>query len=122
MGGSALLIHSTELRFPLIGDNLGGVLFHDMGNVYDDVNDINARFRQRDLQDFDYMVQSIGFGIRYHTPIGPLRLDFSFSPDAPRFVGFKGTIDQLITCGNACPLLTQKVNLFQFHFSLGQTF
>jgi outer membrane protein assembly complex protein YaeT len=122
VGGSALLIHSTELRFPLIGDNLGGVLFHDLGNVYDDVSDINARFRQRNLQDLDYMVQSVGFGIRYRTPIGPLRLDFSISPDAPRFVGFKGTIDQLIACGNACPLVTQKINLFQFHFSLGQTF
>jgi outer membrane protein insertion porin family len=122
VGGSALLIHSTELRFPLIGDNLGGVLFHDMGNVYTDVNDISPRFRQRNLQDFDYMVHSFGFGIRYRTPIGPLRADFSLSPDAPRFVGFKGTIDQLIVCGNNCPLVTQKINAFQFHFSLGQTF
>ena len=34
LGGNALLFHSTELRFPLIGDNIHGVLFHDMGNVY----------------------------------------------------------------------------------------
>ena len=89
-------MHSTELRFPLIGDNLGGVLFHDMGNVYSDVRDISFRFRQRNIQDFDYMVQAVGFGIRYHTPIGPIRVDFSFSPNAPRFFGFQGTFDQLL--------------------------
>ena len=38
IGGSALFFHSTELRFPLFGDNIGGVLFHDMGNVYTDVD------------------------------------------------------------------------------------
>src|SRR5262249_9289738 len=99
LGGTGLLMHSTELRFPLVGDNLGGVLFHDMGNVYDDVRDINFRFRQHNLQDFNYMVQGAGFGIRYRTPIGPLRVDFSFSPNAPRFNGFKGTFGDLIKCG-----------------------
>jgi outer membrane protein assembly factor BamA len=108
------------VRFPLIGDYLGGVIFHDMGNVYDDIRDISFRFRQRNLQDFGYAVQSVGFGIRYHTPIGPIRADFSFSPDAPRFFGYKGTYAQLIQ--NQGVLTNQKINLFQFHFSLGQTY
>jgi outer membrane protein insertion porin family len=120
IGGNALLFHSTEIRFPLIGDNLGGVLFHDMGNVYQDIDHISFRFRQRDLQDFDYAVQAVGFGIRYKTPIGPIRADFSFSPDAPRFYGFAGSYQQLIN--NQGVLMTQKINLFQFHFSLGQTY
>ena len=120
LGGNALLIHSTELRFPLFGDNVGGVLFHDMGNVYDDVRNISARFRQRNIQDFDYMVQSFGFGIRYSTPVGPIRVDFSLSPDAPRFFGFQGTFDQLLAGQGT--LTVQKINAFQFHFSLGQTF
>jgi outer membrane protein insertion porin family len=120
LGGSALLFHSTEIRFPLIGDNLGGVLFHDIGNVYANINDINFRFRQHNNQDFDYAVQAVGFGIRYRTPIGPIRADFSFSPDAPRFFGFKGTYQQLIS--NQGVLTNQKINLFQFHFSLGQTY
>jgi outer membrane protein insertion porin family len=120
LGGNALLMHSTELRFPLVGDNLGGVLFHDMGNVYSDVQNISFRFRQRNNQDFDYMVHGVGFGIRYRTPIGPIRVDFSLSPDAPRFFGFKGTFDQLLAgTGTA---VNQKINAFQFHFSLGQTF
>ncbi len=120
LGGNGLLMHSTELRFPLIGDNLGGVLFHDMGNVFTDVRDITLRFRQRNNQDFDYMVHGFGFGIRYRTPIGPIRVDFSLSPDAPRFFGFQGTFDQLLAGQGV--LTNQKINAFQFHFSLGQTF
>jgi outer membrane protein insertion porin family len=120
LGGSALLFHSTEVRFPLIGDNLGGVVFHDMGNVYDNIQSISWHYRQRNLQDFDYAVQAVGFGIRYHTPIGPIRADFSFSPNAPRFYGYAGTYQQLIL--NQGVLMTQKINLFQFHFSLGQTY
>jgi outer membrane protein insertion porin family len=120
LGGNALLMHSMELRFPLLGDNLGGVLFHDMGNVYDDVRDINLRFRQRDIQDFNYTVHAFGFGVRYRTPIGPIRVDLSFSPDSPRFFGFQGTFDQLLA--NQGTATNQRINQFQFHFSLGQTF
>jgi len=120
LGGNALLFHSTEVRFPLIGDNLGGVIFHDMGNVYDNIQSISWHYRQRNLQDFNYAVQAVGFGIRYHTPIGPIRADFSFSPNAPRFYGYAGTYEELIL--NQGVLMTQKINLFQFHFSLGQTY
>jgi len=120
LGGNALLFHQTELRFPLFGDNIGGVLFHDMGNVYDDVRDINFRFRQHNLADFNYMVQAAGIGIRYRTPIGPLRIDFSFSPDPPRFFGYTGTLQQLLA--NQGVLNNQRISIFQFHFSLGQTF
>jgi outer membrane protein insertion porin family len=120
VGGNALLMHSTELRFPLFGENIGGVLFHDMGNVYDNVGDISFRFRQRNLQDFDYMVQAIGFGVRYRTPIGPIRVDFSLSPNSPRFFGFQGTFDQLLAGQGT--LTNQRINVFQFHFSLGQTY
>src|SRR6185312_15223208 len=85
LGGNAVFMNNLELRFPLFGDNLGGVLFEDAGNVYSDIHHISFRFRQDNLQDFNYMVQAIGFGIRYHTPIGPVRMDLSFSPDSPRF-------------------------------------
>ena len=124
LGGTAMLFHSTELRFPLIGENLGGVLFHDMGNVYSDISSVSFRFRQRNNEDFNYMVHSIGFGIRYRTPVGPLRLDLSFSPDPPHFNGFSGTLQDLITCTsmNSCVATQQAINRFQFHFSLGQTF
>ena len=132
IGGSALIFHSTELRFPLFGDSIGGVLFHDMGNVYSDVTSISFRVHQRDLQDFNYMVHSIGFGIRIRTPVGPIRADISFSPNPPRFFGFNGTLDDLLKVPPDQPLCStqapspmcskQRINWFQFHFSLGQTF
>jgi len=120
LGGNALFTNTFELRFPLFGDNLGGVLFNDAGNVYKSLNDVSFRFRQRNLQDFNYMVQGFGFGIRYRTPIGPVRLDLSLSPDAPRFFGLKGTEQDLID--NTATSSVQKINAFQFHFSLGQAF
>jgi outer membrane translocation and assembly module TamA len=104
----------------LIGDNIGGVLFHDMGNVYSDIREISIRYHQRNLKDFYYMVQAAGVGIRYRTPIGPVRLDLSFSPNSPRFFGFKGTLDELLN--NKGTAVNQRINVFQFHFSLGQTF
>jgi outer membrane protein assembly complex protein YaeT len=120
IGGNALFLNTVELRFPLVGDNLGGVLFNDIGNVYSAVNRISLRFRQRDLQDFDYAVQAYGFGIRYRTPIGPVRADFSLSPNSPRFFGFKGTEDQLLFGGGQ--QVVQRINVFQFHITLGQAF
>jgi outer membrane protein insertion porin family len=120
IGGNAMFINNTELRFPLYGDNLGGVLFHDAGNVYSSLGDMSFRFRQENLQDFNYMVQSVGFGLRYRTPIGPFRVDLSVSPDAPRFFGLKGTEQDYLN-GTAVPTV-QKINAFQFHISLGQAF
>jgi outer membrane protein assembly complex protein YaeT len=120
LGGNALFTNTFELRFPLYGDNLGAVLFHDAGNVYSSLSQFSFRFRQENLQDFNYMVQSLGLGIRYRTPIGPVRLDLSFSPNAPRFFGLKGTEQDLIN--NTAISTVQKINGFQFHFSLGQAF
>ncbi|MBS1873922.1 MAG: BamA/TamA family outer membrane protein [Acidobacteria bacterium] len=127
LGGTAVLMNSFELRFPLLGDNLGGVLFHDAGNVYSSLGDISLRFRQRDVQDFNYMVHGVGFGIRYRTPLGPIRADISLSPNSPHFIGFQGSRDSLLTCSapgssTTCPSVPQRISLFQFHFSLGQAF
>ena len=114
-------MNNFELRFPLFGDSVGGVLFEDAGNVYSTLNAVSFRFDQHNQQDFDYMVQSVGFGIRYHTPIGPFRVDLSYSPNAPRFIGLKGTLSDFLS-GNPVPTAAQKINSFQFHISLGQAF
>jgi outer membrane protein assembly complex protein YaeT len=124
LGGNAVLMNNLELRFPLLGDNIGGVFFLDSGNVYSDIQDISFRFRQKNLQDFNYMVQSGGFGIRYRTPIGPVRVDFSLSPNSPRFVGYEGSLADFLNpeTRDKLPRVTQRINVFQFHFSLGQAF
>jgi outer membrane protein assembly factor BamA len=103
-----------------------------MGNVYSDVTRISFRVRQRNLQDFDYMVHSIGIGIRFRTPVGPIRADISFSPNSPRFFGFNGSRNDLLNIPPSQPLCesqtpsptcsNQRISWFQFHFSLGQTF
>jgi outer membrane protein assembly complex protein YaeT len=131
LGGTALLFNQTELRFPLIGDDIGGVLYHDMGNVYSSVENLSFRVHQRNLQDFDYMVHAVGFGVRYRTPVGPVRLDLGYSINPPYFFGFKGTQQDLVNGGvNPCsppsPVVgqcaVQNVSHFQFFFSIGQTF
>ncbi|MBE0658354.1 MAG: BamA/TamA family outer membrane protein, partial [Bryobacteraceae bacterium] len=121
IGGNSYLFHGTELRFPFVGTNLGAVLFHDFGNVYSSFDNMSFRYRQRDRQDFDYAVHSFGLGFRVRTPVGPVRLDFSYAPNSPRFVGYRGTRDELIS-GGGQRNVPQRVNPFQFHFSIGQSF
>jgi outer membrane protein assembly complex protein YaeT len=127
LGGTALFMNSHEIRFPLIGDNIRGVLFHDCGNVYTNIHTMSFRFRQENPQDFDYMVHGFGFGIRYSTPVGPIRVDLSLSPNSPRFNGFSGSEAELLQCAPpgqpiTCPSIPQRIHIFQFHFSLGQAF
>lgn len=67
VGGNMLAIVNTELRFPIpLKSNLGGVIFYDGGNVYANIN-----FHQLVSQ----YGNSVGFGLRYNTPVGPIRLD-----------------------------------------------
>ncbi len=124
LGGAALLFNNTELRFPLIGVNIGGVVFHDMGNVYSGLSKISFRVSQKDPTDFDYMVHAAGFGIRYRTPIGPVRVDLAYSINSPKFNGFKGTFAELVQCTGTgtCQRTEQRISRFQYFFSIGQTF
>ena len=67
VGGRALLILNSELRFPLgIMKALGGVVFYDGGNVYSAINFNNF---------VNNYSNTIGVGLRYTTPIGPIRID-----------------------------------------------
>jgi outer membrane protein assembly complex protein YaeT len=133
LGGTALFFNQNELRFPLLGDNIGGVLFHDMGNVYSSVKNISFRVHQRNDTDFDYSVHAVGFGLRYRTPIGPVRVDLAYSINPPHFFGFKGSQSDLFNAGplpcapgQAPPpvgqCVRQSIGHFQYFFSIGQTF
>jgi outer membrane translocation and assembly module TamA len=120
LGGNALLFHSTELRFPFIGDNIQGVFFHDLGNVYSGLGSVSFRVHQNSLTDFDYMVHAAGFGIRYRTPLGPIRVDLAYSINPPTFIGLQGTYQQLLFGG--ATRTVQNVGHLQFFFSIGQAF
>jgi outer membrane protein assembly factor BamA len=66
-GGLMLAIFNSEARFPIkLIDNLGGVIFYDGGNVY---SNINAH------QFIANYTNNIGFGFRYNTKVGPIRID-----------------------------------------------
>ena len=133
IGGNGLFFNTVELRFPLLGPNISGVFFHDMGNIYTNFSDISFRYRQNNIQDFNYAVQAAGFGIRYKTPLGPVRVDLAYSLNPPRYEGFSRneTIQQLLSCapsqiGNPafpnCDASPQQLGHFQFFFSIGQAF
>ena len=127
LGGSVLIYNNTELRFPLIGDNIGGVLFEDFGNLFDKPGDISFSFSQphpSNPTDFNYMVHAAGFGIRYKTPIGPIRLDLAYSINPPKYYGFAGSFEDLVNCtaANTCVRESLAISHFQFFFSIGQTF
>jgi outer membrane translocation and assembly module TamA len=66
------------------------------------------------------MVQAVGFGVRYRTPVGPVRLDLAYSMNPPVFNGLSGTYQQLLL-NQATPAI-QRVSHFQFFFSIGQAF
>ncbi len=120
LGGNALFFHQTEYRFPLIGPNITGVVFHDFGNIFADMGSFSFRVHQNSLTDFAYMVHAVGVGLRYRTPLGPFRVDLAYSINPPTFHGLEGTYDQLLF-GTATPTITG-VSHFQFFISIGQAF
>jgi outer membrane protein insertion porin family len=75
IGGNAVLILNAEVRVPVWGDIEAG-LFVDGGNVF-------PRVTQFDLTD---LRGAAGFGVRYRSPIGPVRLDLGFKMDR-RIIG-----------------------------------
>lgn len=124
LGGNGLFFNTVELRFPLLGPNISGVLFEDMGNIYDTFSDISFRYHQNNNQDFTYAVQAPGFGIRYKTPLGPVRVDFAYALNSPHYDGYGGTIQDLLNCSlhHNCQVTPQRLSRFQFFFSIGQAF
>ncbi len=66
IGGLGLFLANAEYRFPMVG-NVGGALFVDAGNVFAD-STIH-------LSDLRY---GIGTGVRYLSPVGPLRFDVGY--------------------------------------------
>jgi translocation and assembly module TamA len=88
LGGRSLFEISTELRVKF-SDTIGGVIFVDGGNVYDDeLPDLSINLRW-----------AIGFGARYFTTFGPIRVDLGFPID-PR-EGLDDSFQLYISIGQA---------------------
>jgi outer membrane protein insertion porin family len=135
VGGGALFLNNLELRFPplslpFVGDNLSFAVFHDAGNVFttgSNMLDNLLRWRQKDPQlclqqstgdqcNYSYISHAIGIGVRYKTPIGPVRFDFGYNLNPPAFPSF-----QTLSDGTQVfePEHASRFNVF---FSIGQTF
>ncbi len=71
LGGGSLLEGSIELRIPLIG-SLGSAVFWDFGRVTDDYVELVQK-----------PLHSIGVGLRFRTPIGPIRFDIAAPTSKP---------------------------------------
>jgi outer membrane protein insertion porin family len=96
IGGHTMIESSAELRAPVLG-NLSAVVFMDAGNVWN-----NAwNFKVNDL------LYDVGPGLRYMTPVGPIRFDFGYQ--LKRIPG-------LLIDGKP------EAHRYRFHFSIGQAF
>jgi outer membrane protein insertion porin family len=74
-GGNKEIIGNFELTLPLLSEvGLKGVVFFDYGNSFNDKSTV-----------FDTMLLSYGLGVRWASPIGPLRLEYGI-PINPRNV------------------------------------
>ena len=133
VGGQTMLIFNQEFRFPMrlpyIGNRIGGTLFYDAGNVFSRVSRITLRpsppapvfdpdpqhpgvCQFNCTNELNYFSHTIGFGLRYATPIGPVRVDLGYQLNPALFLVPNGT-------GG---LRAAKLPRFQFFFNLGSIF
>ncbi len=72
IGGNSMFYAQTEAIFPMIKDmGLNGVVFFDMGNAWDKDSAYN----------FDQLKKTIGCGVRWLSPMGPLRIEWGYNVD-----------------------------------------
>jgi outer membrane protein insertion porin family len=103
VGGQALLALNQEFRFPMhlpfIGSQFGGAIFYDGGNVYSRLSRITLRYKPpapvfdtpthcqyNCTNELNYFSHTVGFGVRYATPVGPIRVDLGYQINRPLFV------------------------------------
>jgi outer membrane protein insertion porin family len=138
LGGTALFINNIELRMPpptlpFVQDNISFAIFHDAGNVFTNAHDLFHNllsWSQKDPQlcqqastatlcNYNYISQAIGVGVRYKTPVGPVRFDFGYNLNPPAFPGQKAVTVNGVTTN---VFEAQRVSHFNVFFSIGQTF
>ncbi len=87
--GRSYALANVEYRIPFTDDkSISAALFYDIGGVFDGEFEFKT----------DQLVSGLGMGVRFVTPLGPIRLDYGYGLDFPN------------------------KNRGQLHFSIGQTF
>ncbi len=82
-GGKVMTVANVEYKFPIVQENkrtiLQGAFFYDIGGTWKDINHINYTFgTDNDETNSYYLKSGVGFGIRFATPVFPLRLDWGY--------------------------------------------
>jgi len=151
VGGQATLVLNQEFRFPMrlpfIGTSLGGAIFYDGGNVYSRLSRISFQamlpaptFSLQNpalpagptnvpvcatncTNELNYFAHTIGLGVRYKTPVGPIRVDFGYQLNRPSFVIPIQCPSNATNC-QVGSLGQQSTRLpgFQIFFNLGASF
>ena len=129
---------------PLVGKAISFVPFHDMGNVFTNASDIwpsFLRFRQQNRAGcrnltpgtptgpvtstgeqgtctFNYFSHALGLGLRYGTPVGPIRVDLGYNLNPPIYPVTYDAVHQM----NLAKPYVGEGDHFNFFFSLGQSF
>ena len=150
VGGTALFVNNLELRLPpmslpYLGEGFGFAVFHDMGNVFTAPHDMLKgllRWHQQNPQQclsgstpdtqcitnfdnsgYDYTSHAVGLGVRYKTPIGPLRFDFGYNLNPTRyFQVFTYPVPNTTPPQTVSVQETQRLRHFNLFFSIGQPF
>jgi len=137
VGGTAAFVNTIELRMPAptlpyVGNSVSFVLFHDMGNVFQNPGDMFPsilHLTQPDKQtcentsgevgtcNFNYFSHDVGLGARYKTPVGPIRLDFSYNLNPPIY-----PVIFVFSDSNHTTPYVGAAGHFNFFFSIGQSF
>jgi outer membrane protein assembly factor BamA len=144
VGGAGVFVNTLELRTPApalrwVGTDLSFVLFHDMGNAFEKSSQIwpsalrikqphsytcrnvsvtYTTYNTPDTCDFNDFPHALGLGLRYHTPIGPVRGDFSYNLNPPIYP----IIYDYTTASTAPNPHVGQAGHFNFFFSIGQSF
>jgi outer membrane protein insertion porin family len=134
---------------PFVQDNMSFAVFHDMGNVFTTGADMLhslLRWHQGPqscsqalntplvlgnvaekippsgaaLCNYNYISHAIGIGVRYKTPVGPVRFDFGYNLNPTVFP----TTQSVLMGTTPVPVFvgTNRTSPFNVYFSVGQTF
>ncbi len=139
IGGLGELIFNQQLQFPMhlpkLGDQVGGAIFYDAGNVFSSFNQINLRWSplapsfsatQPNVcvtncsNQINYFSHTVGFEFRYHTPVGPVSIDLAYQLNPANFLIPTGSTTG--ACATTTCLTQQRLPAFQFFVNLGTSF